>query len=127
VGLTPAGEFAVPDDPGVVGRWDGGALPGSGTGTVSLAGHVSWGGVPGTLHDLARARAGDQAWLLDGRGSGVGYVVEAVRTHLKSELPVRDIFRADVAERLVLITCGGRFDPVAGRHDSNVVVYLRRG
>jgi len=33
-----------------------------------------------------------------------------------------DLFAFDGAPRLVLITCGGEFDPDAGSYDENVVV-----
>lgn len=124
VGLTARSEFAVPDDPGLVGRWDGGARPGDGRGTVALAGHVTWRGTEGLLHDLAELRPGAEVWLLAADGTGAVYVAGSVDVHTKATAPWRDVFRADVAERLVLITCGGRVDPVTGVHDSNVVAYL---
>jgi hypothetical protein len=124
VGLNDKGEFAVPDDPGLVGRWDGGALPRSGSGTVALAGHVSAHGVAGTLYGLALLLPGDKAWLVGADGTGATYTVDRVELFPKVTLPVADIFRSDVPERLVLITCGGAYDPATGHHDSNVVVYL---
>jgi sortase (surface protein transpeptidase) len=124
VGVTEDLEFAVPEDPGLVGRWDGGARPGDGRGTVALAGHVTWRGVDGLLRRLDELAPGDEVWLLAPDGTGAVYVAQSVDLHSKQALPWQDMFRYDVAERLLLITCGGSVDPVTGIHDSNVVAHL---
>jgi hypothetical protein len=36
-----------------------------------------------------------------------------------------DAFRQDVPPRLVLVTCGGSFDPVRHRYQDNLIIYAR--
>jgi len=126
IGMTDDLALQVPDDPAVLGWWNGGAGPAAGTGTVTVTGHVSWAGTPGALRHLAELPPGESAWLIGADGAGIRYVSERVETYLKTALPSQDIFATAVPERLVLITCGGAFDPFTGRHDSNVVAYLSR-
>ena len=51
------------------------------------------------------------------------YVVQARRRFAKDDLPWRDLFRQDVEARLLLVTCGGDFDPATRHYTDNVVVY----
>ncbi len=117
-----AGELAVPDDPRVVGWWRDSALPGSDRGTVVLDGHVDTrANGPGALFRLATLRPGDVVFLMTGAGA-ISYDVRAVRRYPKSSLPV-EVFDRSGAPRLVLISCGGRFNRASGHYADNVVVY----
>jgi hypothetical protein len=125
-GLHPDGSLVIPDDPAVVGWWNGGALSGDAFGGVVLAGHV----------DSARYGLGAMAQL---RTLKAGQIVElragtrrmqyrvTTRTSLpQAELAARtDAFRQDIPPRLVLITCGGAFDPVRHRYQDNLIIYAR--
>lgn len=126
VGVTDDLVLEVPDDPQVVGLWSDGARPNHGTGSIVLVGHVDYRGLPGALQRLGDLSAGSQAVLSGADGQEVRYVVERVDVYRKSALPFEDVFRFDVPERLVLITCGGEFDRTSGHYDSNVVAYLAR-
>jgi hypothetical protein len=123
VGVTDELVLQVPADPAVLGRWSDGARVGDGSGTIALVGHVSYRGELGVLHQLPNLRPGDEAIVTTPDGS-VRYVAERVDVYNKQALPYQDIFRFDVPERLVLITCGGEFDRSTGHYDSNVVAYL---
>jgi sortase (surface protein transpeptidase) len=125
VGVTEERVLQVPSDPAVLGRWSDGARPGEGTGSVVLAGHVSYRGELGVLHALPELRPGDEAVVVTPEGP-VRYRAERVDVYRKAALPYQDIFQFDVPERLVLITCGGEFDRSTGHYDSNVVAYLSR-
>ena len=46
-----------------------------------------------------------------------------LRRYPKATLPVADVFAGDVEPRLVLVTCGGAFDPVSRHYADNVVAY----
>jgi len=124
-GVTASRVLQIPEDPAVLGRWSDGARPGDGTGTIVLAGHVDYNGRPGALKTLLSLAVGDEAILASSDGEA-RYVTERVDTYAKQVLPYEQIFLYDVPERLVLITCGGRFDRASGHYESNVVAYLRR-
>lgn len=51
------------------------------------------------------------------------YRVTGRRQFPKSSLPANAVFSQDVEERLVLITCGGRFDRARRRYDDNIVIF----
>ena len=123
VSTAPDGSLTLPEHPTTVGWWSPGALPGSATGSVVLAGHVDSRvaglGAFAVLRDL---RVGERVTVRGADGRDVGYEVVARRVYRKAELP-SGTFARDGAPRLVLITCGGRFDPVARSYDDNVVVF----
>lgn len=118
--------LGVPDDPRQLGRWSDGARPNDRAGSIVLTGHVDYQGLPGALRPLADLQPGDEAVLTGDGGQQSRYVTDRVDVFSKTALPYQEIFQYDVAERLVLITCGGRFDLATGHYDSNVVAYLRR-
>ncbi len=118
------GILGVPSDAAVLGWWTGGARPGEGSGTIVLDGHVTYRGERGVLADVGDLAAGDEVVLATADGSRWRYATVEVAAYEKSVLPYWDIFRADVPERLVLITCGGEVDASTGHYDHNVVVYL---
>jgi hypothetical protein len=122
VEVDPDGRLQVPDDPAVLGWWREGAAPGADTGSVVLDGHVdSRATGPGAFFHLADLRPGDPV-VLDHTGGQQAYVVVAVRSYAKPDLPA-ETFDQQGEPRLVLITCGGSFDTAARRYNDNVVVY----
>lgn len=114
--------LGVPEDPSTLGWWRGGAWPGSPVGSVVVDGHVdSAQSGPGALFDLRSLEPGDVI-TVTGQGHSTRYVVSARRQYAKTALPPTT-FDQDVAARLVLITCGGRFDHRTRHYDDNVVVF----
>ncbi|MGF1647277.1 MAG: class F sortase [Kineosporiaceae bacterium] len=124
VGVSEDRVLEVPPDAQIVGRWSDGARPGDGTGSIVLVSHVDYRGVAGALKRLADLPPGSEAVLVGPDGRQARYVLEQVDIYRKAVLPYQDIFRFDVPERLVLITCGGEIDSATGRYDSNVVAYF---
>jgi Sortase domain len=124
VGILPAGDLDVPEDPSVIGWWAGGARPGGAKGSVVLDGHVDSAehGL-GVFAALRSAQVGDVVEVVSGDGGSRRYTVTARREYAKSSLPAAEVFSQDVAERLVLVTCGGRFDRATRHYDDNIVVY----
>lgn len=120
VGVEPNGEMEIPpaDE---VGWYRFGASPGE-PGSAVLAAHIAYDGVDGVFRRLDRLAAGDEVAVAFDDGSREAYLVTEVVTFDKDELP-DDLFARDVPERLVLITCGGEFNPELRSYERNVVAY----
>lgn len=123
VGTDPSGGMVIPEQVRTVGWWAPGILPGGPAGSAVIAGHVDsrTQGV-GVLAVLPQLTEGEPIVLRDANGRTATFRVAARREYGKYDLP-RDVFRRDGAPQLVLITCGGRFDPAARSYESNIVVY----
>ena len=123
-GLHADGSLVIPDDPATVGWWDGGALAGDAFGSVVVAGHVDSARFGlGVMAQLKTLRVGQVVELRAGTRR-VRYRISARVSLPQAELAARsDVFRQDIAPRLVLITCGGAFDPVRHRYQDNLILY----
>lgn len=124
VSVGAGGLLGVPDNPRELGWWSGSSRPGMPSGSVVLDGHVDSATLGlGALFRLREARPGDEMLLMNAAGAPTRYTVVARRSYPKASLPVGDVFAQDVGPRLVLLTCGGRFDQATGHYADNVVVY----
>ena len=124
VDVGPDGRLGVPDDPKVLGWWRSGAAPGSGRGSVVIDGHVDSAALgPGSFFLLGELGPGDPVIIETGTGDVHQYRVTGRRQFPKSELPANDVFSQATQERLVLITCGGRFDRSRRRYEDNIVIF----
>lgn len=122
VGLLADGSMQIPDDVRTVGWWVAGAAPGDRTGNVVLVGHLdSARSGLGAFVALLDVPAGSQVILTDERGHSKAYTVVQRQQIVKSRLPA-SLFDTSSSLRLVLITCGGRFDPVTHSYEDNIVV-----
>ncbi len=123
VGVGPAGALAVPEDPSVLGWWSSGAAPGDASGSVVVDGHVDSAryGI-GVFARLRELKVGDTVELRAASGRTVVFAVAGRRSYAKSSLPP-SVFDQSLGERLVLITCGGRFDRRTAHYKDNVVLY----
>lgn len=122
VTVGAGGALQVPDNPGVLGWWQGGARPGSGGGTVVIDGHVdSSHAGPGALFHLRSLQPGDRVQLGTDHGSRE-YVIRALRSFPKTALPA-EVFATHGQPRLVLITCGGPFNKRTHQYADNVVAF----
>jgi hypothetical protein len=123
-GVHQDGSLVIPDDPSTVGWWTGGALAGDPFGGVVLAGHVD--SARYGLGVMARLKTLAVGQLVELRAGPLRmkYRVTVRREYPQAELVARsDAFRQDVPHRLVLITCGGAFDPVRHRYQDNVIIF----
>ncbi len=122
--VDTGGALVPPPDLSQLGWWRG-VRPGSGAGSVLLAGHLDsrvYG--QGPLARIVDLDVGDRAVLTGPSGAEAAYVVRGVQTIPKDQLPAAELFGSGGAERLVLVTCGGTFDRDRGHWDSNVVAVL---
>lgn len=121
VGIEDDGEMEVPDED-EIGWWEFGSAPGLPGATV-LAAHVSWNGALGPFHRLGDAELGDRVEITSGDGSVRVYQVIERTMYVKDGLPADRIWTTTGDEMLVLITCGGQFNPSIHRYRHNIVVY----
>ncbi len=117
-----AGVMAVPRDPRTLGWWAQGARPGAGAGTAVIVGHVNYAGTTGVLAALPQTRPGDELVLAEHQ-LRLRYRVTALRTYAKTSGIPAATFRTTGPPRLVLITCGGPFDPGTGNYLDNIVAF----
>lgn len=122
-GIAPDGAMDTPPNPAVVGWYIYGAHPGDPWGTTVLDGHVDSAATgPGAFFNIVRLQPGDTI-VVGGPTATVRYVVTQVTERRKSPVSATDVFRMDVPARLVLITCGGAFNPATRHYVDNVVVF----
>ena len=122
VGLQPGGNLTVPDDPHVLGWWQGAARPGSQQGTIVIDGHVDTAAHgPGALFSLRQLRPGDPVVLSTNHGSW-HYMIIALRSYPKVNLPA-EIFTSTGPPRLIIITCGGAFNRTTHQYADNIIAY----
>lgn len=121
VGVEESGELEVPDET-EVGWFQYGSAPGLPGATV-LAAHVSWNRTVGPFNQLGRLEPGARVDVIaDDDSIRVYEVVERV-VYDKDELPRDRIWTTTGDETLVLITCGGSYNPDIRRYRQNIVIY----
>ena len=117
------GVLGAPDNPKVLGWWADGAVPGSQRGSAVIDGHVdSAASGPGALFQLRTLKPGDKVIVTEGQKT-VEFEIAALREYPKADLSSAGVFDQTVPGRLVLITCGGRFDYHKHSYDDNVVAF----
>ncbi len=121
VGLEDDGELEVPDET-EIGWYRYGAAPGRPGATV-LAAHVTWNRSVGPFFRLGELEPGDQVEVALDDGTTRTYEVTERVMYDKDGLPRERIWRNTGPETLVLITCGGDFNPDIRRYRQNIVVY----
>ncbi|MEM1334250.1 MAG: class F sortase, partial [Actinomycetota bacterium] len=121
VGLEDDGQLEVPDET-EIGWYRYGATAGRPGATV-LAAHVSWNRTTGPFFQLGTMEPGDIVTVALDDGTARTYEVTERTMYDKDELPRDRIWRNTGPETLVLITCGGDFNPEIRRYRQNIVVY----
>lgn len=121
VGVLPDGRFEVPEAR-VVGWYRFGPAPRD-AGTSVLAAHLNYDGVNGVFRRLSDVDVGAEVVVTLAEGDAARYRVTEVRLIDKNLLPPDEIWNREGPRRLVLITCGGRYDASRRSYDDNVVVF----
>lgn len=120
VGLEDNGELEVPDAD-TVGWYEFGAGVDGGRGSTVLAAHIAYNGQNGVFQNLVDLEPGER-FTIERDGEDLEYVVDSVVDYDKWELPISDLFSETSEERLILITCGGAFNPEIASYEDNTVV-----
>jgi sortase (surface protein transpeptidase) len=121
IGLEDDGQLEIPDET-EIGWYKYGATAGHPGATV-LAAHVNWKGSQGPFSQLGTVEPGDQIEVALDDGTTRNYEVTERTMYGKLMLPRERIWRNTGPEELVLITCGGEFNPEIRSFKSNIVVY----
>jgi Sortase domain len=122
VAVTDQGEFDVPPTANDIGWYSIGPRPGDPGATV-LAAHVNWKGKAGAFARLGTMELGDIIEIGGDNGTIKRYVVTERLQVGKQTLPFDRIWRYDGQEELVLITCGGAFNPSVRQFVDNIIVF----
>lgn len=123
VGVDAAGLMEVPPDVATVGWYGFGPAPGATAGSAVLTGHVDDADQgPGVFAALGRLEPGDPIEVTDVDGIVRRFEVVARESWPKDEVPLDRLFQRTGPARLVLITCGGAFDPAASSYEENIAV-----
>lgn len=123
VGVQDDGSMVIPASVSTVGWYRYGPAPGSPAGNAVLAGHVDTAeqGL-GAFARLREVEVGSRVTVVDQSGRELHYDVVGKETITKEALPVEDVFARDGEHVLVLVTCGGPFQPDLRSYRDNVVV-----
>ena len=141
--LNPDRTLFVPPDPADVAWASEDARPGADHGTAILVSHVNFvvngRTVPGAFADLAeygRTAVGKELSLRLAGGRTLRYRIVAAHEYRKDELAAHPSLRGVLYDqsraygpadhpsgRLLLVSCGGPFDPVSGNYEDNVFLY----
>jgi sortase (surface protein transpeptidase) len=124
VGLTAAGLIEVPplERHNTVGWYDRGPTPGQ-DGPAVLVGHVDTRSGPSVFAKLGQLKQGDKILVTREDRRLAVFLVDAVRSYPKTDVPADQVYGDFSRPGLRLITCGG--DWIGGKtgYADNVVVY----
>jgi Sortase domain len=120
---SASGALRIPADINQAGWWDGSSKLGDPFGAIVVAAHVdSFRQGLGRFAELLSMKAGDVVRLSSAGLSQTFSVASAGLVPKSSVSATSGVFSAHGPSRLVLITCGGVYDPSHGGYQSNVVV-----
>jgi sortase (surface protein transpeptidase) len=108
---------------GRAGWYGGGPRPGE-RGRAVIIGHLDTNRGPGLFARVPALEQGDPIDVTDRRGDVFHYRVTTRAEVRKDSFPTAEVYGGDRDRVLVLVTCGGPFDPASGYRD-NIVVFAR--
>jgi sortase (surface protein transpeptidase) len=127
LGENPDGTVRVPplSRPQLTSWFDDGPAPGQ-AGPAALYGHVDTAAAgPAVFYRLGNLVPGDRVNITRSDLRVAVFAVYRVAEYPKDAFPTMTVYGDTSGSELRLITCGGAFDPQAGRYADNIVVYAR--
>lgn len=121
LGLTAQGWIDAPKEWDVAGWYEGGPRPGQ-SGPSVIVGHVDSRTGTAVFHALPRLRIGAAVRVDRQDGTTATFRVTSRRQVPKDHFPADDVYAPTLQASLLLITCGGVFDPATGHYRDNVLV-----
>ena len=122
-GLDERGQMSLPRSPFVAGWYEYASAPADDSGATVIASHVdALGEGLGPFSQLRDVAAGTQVEIVDEEGARHTYRVVTVERISKEVVPWGEYFSTAGAPRLVLVTCGGEYDPAVGSYEDNYIV-----
>lgn len=122
-GLDARGQMALPVSPFVAGWYQFASAPASESGSTVIASHVdALGEGLGPFSRLRTVAVGTEVSVRDSAGITHVYRVTGIERIDKQVVPWNDYFSNAGTPRLVLVTCGGEYDPSVGSYDDNYIV-----
>lgn len=121
LGLTPEGWIEAPAAWDVAGWYVGGPRPGQ-RGPAVIVGHVDSRSGPAVFHRLPDVGRGALIHVDRRDGSSATFRVTGHRQVSKEHFPATEVYAPTLEAALILITCGGIFDPVSGHYRDNIIV-----
>lgn len=130
-GLDDRGQMSLPRSPFTAGWYRYASAPANDEGATVIAAHVdSLDEGRGPFAQLRTAEVGTEVSVTDTAGTGHVYRIVSVERIPKGEVPWDQYFSTTGAPRLVLVTCGGEYDPGyasgIGRYEDNYIVTAER-
>lgn len=124
VGLAEDGQMEIPESAATAGWYRYGPAPGGERGSAVVAAHVDDAQIGlGPFSRLEGIAVGERVEVVMTGGEVLEYEVSQVERTSKREVDMSLVFDRSGESRLVLVTCGGRFDWDTGHYEDNVVVY----
>ncbi|WP_166844517.1 class F sortase [Isoptericola sp. BMS4] len=121
-GVDDQGRMALPESADEAAWYRFGPAPGSPGGATVIAAHVDDEDSVGPFARLSGAEPGIPVHVRTEDGTTHHYTVTSVRSTLKPDVSWSGLFGRTGDARLVLVTCGGEWDPVARSYSDNIVV-----
>jgi Sortase domain len=122
------GVLGLPKDPNDIGWWSGGGIPGSDKGATVLAAHRDSRELGrGVMVRLSEAQVGARIIVKSAGSSEVEFKVTENRNYAKATLPYEQLFSQSGPERLVIVTCGGKYITGKGYADNIIVTAVPVG
>ena len=122
VGVDDEGRMGLPDSADVAGWYRFGPAPASSGGATVVAAHVDDPDSVGPFARLADAGANTTIQVTTSDGTRYTYTAEQARAEAKSDVPFDELFDRSGPPRLVLVTCGGEWDPEKRSYSDNSVL-----
>jgi sortase A len=122
VGLADDGSMGTPVGYDDVAFYDLGVNPGE-QGYSAFTGHISSIYFPGVFYNIDDLGNGNTVHVFGDDGTELVFIVTEVDRYPADNFPMDKVFAPTTDAGVVLITCGGDWDPVAHLFADRIVVY----